>query len=257
MNLMEDMLAKVWAARLGVPDNFTVALVRLDMLELQMQQTGKTGLAEFYLTPEEQRRFFGFTYRKRQTEWFGGRICAKYAAARLLHPDCRTEAIPWRDWTVSADEHGKPFLKPGQCDISISHSGRLAVAMAAPVSCGIDIQKITPTVVKVQDRFSSADERLLLAAAPGLKTADEMTRLTVLWSAKEAVRKAFAASPLPGFMEIEQARIDGSLDGREGLLIDFVCQRDNPSAHRLQVMAMLYDDFAFALAFSAERNPLF
>lgn len=262
-NFMEDNQTKVWAAQLGFNGNFTVAEVRLDVLESLTRQSGKSSLAEIYLTPQEQRRFFEFTYGKRQNEWLGGRICAKYAANQLLQPTKKISPTEWQNWTVVADEQGKPYLKPSRPgnsgpspEISISHSSRLAVAIACQAACGIDIQKIVSTTVKVQNRFSTLGERSLLENFPGREATDEAGGLTLLWSAKEAVRKAVSVRPLLYFTEIKLEKIT-VLPSEDTLLLDFVCQRDTIAAHHstkfLQVMAMLHENFALALTIANNR----
>lgn len=251
---MKDHTTAAWATHLGLTEKFTVAEIRLDKLEAEMQRSGRENLANTYLSKEEQRRFLEFTFNKRQVEWLGGRICAKYAINQLLEP---TNHIEWQNWTVSADLNGKPYLKSNKKEfagpapaISISHSNRLAVAMAASAPCGIDIQKIVPTTLKVQDRFSIPEERSLLAKSDDLKSADENTRLTLLWSAKEAIRKAVSVHPLLYFTEIKLIKIEEHTD-HESLQLDFVCQRDNTplnnSTGSLKIMATIHEEFAFAL----------
>lgn len=254
---MENVQITAWSKQLGLTSNFTVAEVRLDSLEDEMQQSGKEDLAKTYLTKDEHHRFHEFTSRKRQVEWLGGRICAKYAANQLIEPTKEVDHAEWQNWSVIADEHGKPLIKSNQKEfanpalcISISHSDRLAVAIAAHFPCGIDIQKIVPTTLKVQDRFSIPEERSLLEKSNGLKSLDENTRLTILWSAKEAIRKAVAVRPLLNFTEIKLIKITEHIE-HKGLRLDFVCQRDNTptsnSTGSLKIMVKVHEEFAFAL----------
>ena len=107
------------------------------------------------------------------------------------------------------DKNGRPFLaaatkKEALPDISISHSGDLAAAMAVSRGlCGIDIQKITDRVVKVRNRFCSPNEEHLIQSFFKTFRAEQSSALTKLWAAKEALRKAAAIDALPGFLELE------------------------------------------------------
>ena len=73
--------------------------------------------------------------------------------------------------------------------------------------CGVDIQKITPRVIKIQKRFCTPAEKLILQKSFPWQSEIETAALTKLWAAKEALRKAAFAPPLPGFLEMELAEI--------------------------------------------------
>ena len=94
----------------------------------------------------------------------------------------------------------------------------------------------------------------MLATAAPLGAGEEITHLTMLWSAKEAIRKMVEVTPLMGFMELELVNIVDPQEGREELALDFRCLRDNVFGCQppllLRVMAMLHDDFALAVTIS-------
>ena len=128
----------------------------------------------------------------------------------------------WSGYMISADENGRPFVVPGGSetgdaempDISISHSGDRAVAMAADRGrCGVDIQKVTSKVQKVLDRFCSPEEKHILQRWGREIFEDETVLLTMLWAAKESLRKVAAVSPLPGFLELELVEVSSDLSG--------------------------------------------
>jgi 4'-phosphopantetheinyl transferase EntD len=105
--------------------------------------------------------------------------------------------------------------------ISISHSGRYAMAVAAAAPCGVDIQENRETLGRVRERFCSpAEDRLLTRRLPGLEPSEH---LALLWAAKESVKKAVLLEPMPGFLELELTRIDcrHGLDHHGGLLFTF------------------------------------
>ncbi len=144
------------------------------------------------LSPEELKLFAAFSYPKRQIEWLGGRLATKLAVFFLRGDKIRPDRIA--DISILPRDNGSPELHcstvrdPLPC-ISISHSGKYAVGMAAYTkACGVDIQKITPQTVKVASRFTEPVELDLLAGRmPELSKTEQ---LSLLWSAKEALKKA-------------------------------------------------------------------
>jgi len=202
-------------------------------------------MAEFYLSDLERQRFTGFKFSKRKTEWLAGRIAAKEAILALLPEDANNCA--WHNLQISADSVGRPFceLVEGNTekmpDVSITHSAGIAAALASSHFCGIDIQEIKATVAKVKSRFASPVEQLILSKA----NADfsETTLLAMLWSAKEAARKAFPLQPLPGFMELQLEHFNGKLDNFTG---QFSCQRQDMPA-TIPFFCMKFEAYAGAI----------
>jgi len=90
-----------------------------------------------------------------------------------------------REVTVIYDINGKPFLKDKSFYISISHTKNLVAVMVHPSKrVGIDIETVSDRVLKVRNKFLSADE------LNHLYSDDENTKkLQIGWSAKEAVYK--------------------------------------------------------------------
>lgn len=143
------------------------------------------------LSPTEQARLAALTYPKRRREWLGGRLAGKCAVLHLAPPPAPI-ALP--ALTITTAAQGAPMLScPALPEwrlpaISISHCDRYAVAMAAGArACGIDLQNTTPQILRVADRFAQpAETELLRETLPKLT---EMERLTLLWAAKEALKK--------------------------------------------------------------------
>ncbi len=212
---------------LGLGADFAVSSVDLAVVK-NLRGDELSGLAGFYLQRHEGIPA-GFKSAKRRAEWLAGRIAAK-AAVLALRPDIAAE-YGWQV-QICADTAGRPFCQlPGRAsgempDISITHSGSIAAALAFSRLCGIDFQKINPTVARVKNRFATATEQqILLDHSCGLS---EMALLTLLWSAKEAARKAFPRQPLPGFMQLQLQRFAAHASGFSGYLS---CQcRDMPAA---------------------------
>jgi len=202
--LQLDLDQDHWHRIFGLSGQLSLVLLELAGLEATTAE---------YLTPLELERFALYTYLKRKQEWLGGRIAAKQAAMSMACLADGDETPSWLALEIAVDPEGRPFIRavndPGRIlpDISISHSRGLAAAMAAGEGrCGIDIQKVTPSVIRVRERFAGAEELKILDTLTGEWS--EAVRLTLLWAAKEALKKAIGAKRLPGFMGI---RLIGTL----------------------------------------------
>ncbi|HCL05485.1 MAG TPA: 4-phosphopantetheinyl transferase, partial [Chitinophagaceae bacterium] len=98
---------------------------------------------------------------------------------RFLFPDFPAEAIAIADTR-------KPFLPDEQYHFSISHCGNYAAAIVSKTErVGIDVELLTPRVEKIKHKFLHSEERAMLEQS----SADSITVLTLLWSAKEAMFK--------------------------------------------------------------------
>jgi len=203
--------------------------------------------ASTYLTPSELERLASFTFAKRHVEWLGGRIAAKKAAMALL-ASRSCPPIVCQDVSVETHSTGRPFLRcqtdPSAIlpEISISHSGNYAAALSVMgQSCGIDLQRITTTVLTVRERFASNSElELILSKRHSL---EKSAALTLLWSAKEALRKAIVCQPLVGFSEITLLSLEGN--PQNGMTGHFSCPRVSPVL--LPVFLLLRDEYACAI----------
>ena len=246
-------------ASYALPGGIVFATASLKKIQVLASTTNDAHLVTAFLTVDEQERYQRFPYRKRQSQWLAGRIAAKAAVEKYRNKGRLPANIDWQAWQVVADEHGKPHIIPSSDshgmtvpEISLSHSGDLAIAMAAPYPCGIDIQKTTATVTRVQRRFCSADEKKVLQESSFLKKQNEVTRLTLLWAAKEAVRKAVAISPLLGFKEIALHAVVNETAGN--VMMTLNANRPGVAPGTLMVCAMLYQDFAVAFTLSATNE---
>lgn len=189
-------------------------LVRLE--ERRQQLAGETGPAP-WLAPQEQQDLDRLTSGKRRREWFGGRMAAKWAGADLLARS--GEPLPWSGLTVLPNEYSRPGLVADSSlqalpDISISHSGKLAGALAVrPGWCGMDIQEVTERVIKVRDRFCTPAEEAVIHSCFSSGDERHLIGMTMLWAAKEALRKVAATPVLPGFLDLVLTEISGNAPG--------------------------------------------
>lgn len=238
----------------------TVILLDIEALARQIESLGQKHTITKYLSGREQLTLETFTSEKRKNEWLAGRIAAKYAAARLnKKKPGKHDILHFSDIAISAAKNGRPFLmadstawKQGDIpDISISHSGSLAAAMATGKGfCGVDIQKITPKLIKVQERFCTPAEKLILQASfpwlPEIKTA----ALTKLWAAKETLQKVSNLEPAPGFLEIKLLEIHQELSQKRVPSWIFICSVHHagiPAKHQYRVFIALVKDYILAL----------
>ncbi|MEM1358127.1 MAG: 4'-phosphopantetheinyl transferase superfamily protein [Bacteroidota bacterium] len=98
------------------------------------------------------------------------------------------------------DDAGKPHLKNSIFHISISHTVNYSAAIAHPAPCGIDVQRIVPRIRRLAPKFVGAGEK------SQIKAAHELIQLHLIWSAKEAMYKAFGRR---------------QIDFKEHLFVDF------------------------------------
>ncbi|MCZ2458748.1 MAG: 4'-phosphopantetheinyl transferase superfamily protein [Chitinophagales bacterium] len=105
---------------------------------------------------------------------------------------------------VRIAETKKPYLPGEQFHFSISHCGDYAAAIVSKDQrVGIDIEIPVEKIIRIQHKYLSDEERKLFnIQLPG----PDYRRLTLLWSAKEAVYKWFG----DGEVEfIEHIRLKG------------------------------------------------
>ena len=82
----------------------------------------------------------------------------------------------------------KPFLPQDEYHFSISHCGNYAAAIVSSNKrVGIDIEMVTPRVERIKNKFLNSYELSNLSV--GNFPVIEIEKLTILWSAKEAMFK--------------------------------------------------------------------
>ncbi|MDH3348035.1 MAG: 4'-phosphopantetheinyl transferase superfamily protein [Desulfobulbaceae bacterium] len=144
------------------------------------------------LSVKEKIIFDDIKHPKRKKHWLGGRTALKHALLSLMGHNMPLENTGFTSLSILPDNNGRPtltwpFHQPIP-SVSISHSGRYGVAMAAhTTTCGIDIQLTTPRIFNVRERLLSSEEWALLQAS--LTMHEDQEKLTIIWAAKEAVKK--------------------------------------------------------------------
>ena len=195
---------------------------------------------------------------KRRSEYLTGRICAKMATLSYLQFNLQTPPAMNRI-EIRNFEYGNPFLTfhpPASFpvpNISISHSKGYGAAIAAQHPCGIDIQSQEKSLIKVQKKYCAEQEyNTLLKIIP---EGSELSRLSLLWSAKEAIQKRFSENnSMPAFLEIHLQA--GEKVDDENVLFFFslppVAFQQHPKI--ITVAAGTFRDYAIAVSALEEND---
>lgn len=206
-----------------------------------------------WLHDQEKRQLARFRFEKRYCEWLGGRLCAKQSLRTFLNNSIQHASfIPEHtQCCTQSDESGRPFFSPMNGsefnfpELSISHSKGYAAALSSSSACGIDIQFSAQNLLRVQDKFCSAGETEILQQK--LPELSSLSHLTLIWSAKEAVKKALSSGGIPGFLELHLCRLEPQNSG--AFILSFSSTR---TKHCIQVSAtMTKDDYAVAICCAA------
>jgi 4'-phosphopantetheinyl transferase len=120
-----------------------------------------------------------FASTTRQRQWLSSRILAYTLLQKF------TDAfIP-----LHTNNNGKPVFDNDSYLISITHSRQLvAVILSEQNKVGIDIEIISPKVLRVTDKFMSLAERI--------DAAGDIEKTLIYWSAKETLYKLYSKKQL-------------------------------------------------------------
>ena len=95
------------------------------------------------------------------------------------------------------DDFGRPYLNDGRY-ISFSHSKKLSGIVISDQKIGIDIEKNQPKILNISPKFLNTREKIFI-------TKKSISQITYIWTAKEAIYKAFKVN---GIIFSEQIIID-------------------------------------------------
>jgi 4'-phosphopantetheinyl transferase len=99
--------------------------------------------------------------------------------------------VGYTDADLIYDEFGKPHLKNGKF-ISITHSFTFtAIIVSDDLHVGIDIEKQRDKILKIAHKFTPFEEYKTIANAAAL-----ISKLTIVWGAKESLYKIFGKKKL-------------------------------------------------------------
>ena len=208
-----------------------------------------------WLHDKELLQLTKFSLEKRSREWLGGRICAKQSADIFFRAKQKQTCIPQHtEFAVQSEKSGRPYFSQiknpdlNLPELSISHSKAYAAAMSSRRYCGIDIQYCAKTLARVQEKFcTSLESHILQVALPELPS---LNRLTQLWSAKEAAKKMLSPYGIPGFHELELAKLSKKTNGNNLL---FFTRPGNPLPLQV-VTTTFHKDYALAICCETPEN---
>ena len=115
----------------------------------------------------------------RLSQWLGSRVLAY-----MLLQKFTALPLPLRN-----NAQGKPEFEQNAIYISISHSQNLAaVIISERFKVGIDIENISPKVMRVRDKF--------MAAAEKTDAGEDLEKTLIYWSTKETLYKLYSKKQL-------------------------------------------------------------
>lgn len=201
--------------------------------------------ARIFLHSDEIAECFGLQNHKRKRQHLSGRIAAKDAARIWLARRMGTQMMHPAEFTVARHAAGAPYLAPlGDLplpEISFSHVDDAAIAVAADVKIGIDMEPVTRDTRSILPDFATASEIALIdnlvAGQPG--EAWE----TRLWCAKEAAAKLLGIGL--GGRPKDFVILDGEADG-------CLLMQHAPSKERIVVRTVRHGTMIIAFATSPE-----
>ena len=204
------------------------------------------------LHPQEKIVLSSYRLAKRRTEYVTGRICAKRAVQDFLRTsETSSHPLTPAEIAITPTSDGRPTVhllsldaKPCKVDLSISHSGDYAAALAARSPCGIDLQMQKSALIKVQEKYCTEAETHLLANR--LANCELLTRLTLLWAAKEAGKKALSYWQMPGFLDLQLSALT-SYPGYFSVSLKIINSTNKHFPERITVVAAMFSDYAVAI----------
>jgi len=214
----------------------------------------QTGL----LHPHERMRLSHFRLAKRQTEFVTGRICAKLAVESYWKSVGVASQPPLSMVEIGSDPTGRPIVsaegdrKPLLPEISITHGGEYAAAIAAELPCGIDLQQHKDNLWRVREKYCLPKELQLLEAF--LPNMAPIPRLSLLWTAKEAAKKALSCRQMPGFLELELIQPLQILSGCFSLTLAVKVRKNTKMPDTVTALAAIFEDYGLSLCLLAKEQ---
>ncbi len=129
-------------------------------------------LSKLNLLENEVGNLNSFENENRKKHWLAYRILIN----KMINNNQHNE--------IKYDENRKPYIKNSGFHISVTHTGNYAAAIISKTSSvGIDIEKITPRILKVKHKFLNENELRFS------EKDNTLERLYIYWCSKEAMYK--------------------------------------------------------------------
>jgi 4'-phosphopantetheinyl transferase len=154
-------------------------------------------LSQLNLDEEELQRYEGFRTEQRRLHWLAYRHILKNIMMK------------GQEIRVRYDQSNKPFIDLCEDHISVSHSGKFAVAIISNNHVvGVDVEEVAERLKKVSDKFLGEHES---GCAPESLPTE---KLCLYWCAKEAIYKAHGERMLDFKNHIRIGRVPEKLEGQ-------------------------------------------
>jgi phosphopantetheinyl transferase len=202
---------------------------------LDLAQIGDAeSMAHDVLTARERAEYASLGHPLRRREWLGARAALKTI---LLRRGSIREAV---ECEIGKDARGRPEIAfaagvpaTGVADCSISHQGRfacVAIASSPQARIGVDVEAMSPRLLKVAEAFAEDRQLLLRSRTPA-------ERLAVLWAMKEACAKALGGGI---GMAVRSVQCEETAEGRHRVRTD--------RGQELRAWHLEHDGYIVALA---------
>ncbi len=215
--------------------------------------SGTVVSSKHFLHPKEHKQLGEYQLKKRRDEWLTGRICAKIAAGNFLADDTflATQLI------IATKSTGRPFLtgeipqRLHQSDVSLSHGAGYGLATVTEGRCGVDVEAITRDFHRIQEKFCSPQETQNMAQHATKLTTQQS--LALLWTAKEASKKALSFTKTPGFLDLRLVKF---APYNSNWAIDFLVEKrlNQQQPQCISVIAGLFENISLAISITAKNH---
>jgi phosphopantetheinyl transferase len=154
---------------------------------------------EHLFTPREAARATRMGVRRRKG-FTAARVALKRLARQLKLAE---EDQPDRAIETLGPDDVKPCLAESGIYCSVSHSGRLVVAVAHRHPIGVDLEMVSEKVIRTRHLSMSAKERDLVS----LSSFGPERAATSVWTTKEAAAKALGLDLFQALREVEVVNV--------------------------------------------------
>lgn len=154
---------------------------------------------EYLLTPREAARAMRMGPRRRR-DFIAARIALKRLARQL---DLAKENRPDREIETLGPDDVRPCIAESGIYCSVSHRGRLVVAVAHSHPVGVDLEMVSEKATRIWSLFMSPGERDLLLQS---ELSPKRTAARA-WTIKEAAAKALGLNLFQAIQEVDVVRV--------------------------------------------------
>ncbi len=246
MNAIDLPHRYVWSEELSLPGappgNVCTLLTQEDFKGVNLEWT-----ARVFLHTQELAEYQAIDKTARRRQFLASRAAAKDAIRLWWSRRYGESALPHPSlFIIAHDAAGRPYVKTEEesalPELSIAHTEAGAVAIAADVPVGIDIEPATANTPDILSSFATEAEMVLIEEM--VNASPDSAGPTRLWCAKEAAAKALGTGlqGRPKDFEVLAVEEDGSFLVQHG-----------PTGERLTVCTVQVGSFIVACSAVTEQ----